>query len=124
MDKKFWLNVMLTLVPPLTLIILVLGSIISGIATVNQAGAIGAAGAIVMAGYRQAENFKTSFYPAVLVLIALALLTYAVSNYTMNVKLINTIDDKIGIFIGVLGSLILVVALIQDTKTIFLKITV
>ena len=30
------------LIPPLTLIILVLGSIISGIATVNQAGAIGA----------------------------------------------------------------------------------
>ena len=29
-----------------------LGSIITGIATVNQAGAIGAAGAIVMAGYR------------------------------------------------------------------------
>ena len=119
MDKKFWLNVMLTLVPPLTLIILVLGSIISGIATVNQAGAIGAAGAIVMAGYRQAENFKTSFYPAVLVLIALALLTYAVSNYTMNVKLINTIDDKIGIFIGVLGSLILVVALIWSCLRLF-----
>ena len=49
-DLRFWGKVLLTLVPPLTLIFLVLGSIISGIATVNQAGAIGAAGALIMAG--------------------------------------------------------------------------
>ena len=42
----------LTLVPPLALIFVVLGSIIMGIATVNQAGAIGAVGAMIMAGYR------------------------------------------------------------------------
>ena len=90
-----------------------------GIATVNQAGAIGAAGAIIMAGYRQAENFKTSFYPAVLVIISLALLTYAVSNHSMNVKLINTLDDKIGITIGVIGSLILLVALIWSCLRLF-----
>ena len=111
MDKKFWLNVMLILIPPLTLIILVLGSIITGIATVNQAGAIGAAGAIIMAGYRQTEGKKSSLYPAILVLIAILLLAYAVSNYTMNIKLINTFEDKIGIFIGVLGSFILLFAL-------------
>jgi hypothetical protein len=45
-------KVFITLVPPLALIFLVLGSIIAGIATVNQAGAIGAAGALIMAGYR------------------------------------------------------------------------
>ena len=39
--KTFGLKKFLTLVPPLTLIVIVLGSIISGIATVNQAGAIG-----------------------------------------------------------------------------------
>ena len=60
-DKSFWLKVFLTLVPPLTLIIIVLGSIITGIATVNQAGAIGAAGAIVMAGYRLQSSSKTAF---------------------------------------------------------------
>ena len=36
-DRKFFGKVLLTLVPPLALIFLVLGSIISGIATVNQA---------------------------------------------------------------------------------------
>ena len=76
MDKKFWLNVMLILIPPLTLIILVLGSIITGIATVNQAGAIGAAGSIIMAGYRQTEGFKSSLYPAILVIIRIILSVY------------------------------------------------
>ena len=73
MDKKFWINVLLILIPPLTLIILVLGSIISGIATVNQAGAIGAAGAIVMAGYRQHNN-RFSYYPALIILFGLLLI--------------------------------------------------
>ena len=119
MDKKFWLNVMLILIPPLTLIILVLGSIITGIATVNQAGAIGAAGAIIMAGYRQTEGLKSSLYPAFLVLISILLLAYAVSNYTMNVKLINTFEDKIGIFIGVIGSTLLLIALIWSSWRLF-----
>ena len=42
----------IVLVPPLALIFAVLGSILMGIATVNQAGAIGATGAMIMAGYR------------------------------------------------------------------------
>jgi tripartite ATP-independent transporter DctM subunit len=58
MDLKFWGNVALTLIPPLGLIFLVLGSIITGIATVNQAGAIGASGALIMAGYRLTEGLK------------------------------------------------------------------
>ena len=119
MDKKFWLNVMLILIPPLTLIILVLGSIITGIATVNQAGAIGAAGAIIMAGYRQTEGFKTSLYPAILVIVSVLILAYAVSNYNMNVKLINTVDDQIGIFLGTLGSIILLIALAWSCWRLF-----
>ena len=56
----------LALIPPLLLMILVLGSIIAGIATVGQAGAIGAIGAMVMAGYKLREGTKTAFYPAIL----------------------------------------------------------
>ena len=37
-DRTFLIRVLLALLPPLTLIFLVLGSIITGIATVNQAG--------------------------------------------------------------------------------------
>ena len=120
MDKKFWINVLLILIPPLTLIILVLGSIISGIATVNQAGAIGAAGAIVMAGYRQHNN-RFSYYPALIILIGLVLIGYAISNYDMNIKLINSFDDKIGIFLGIVGSILIIVSLVWSGKRLFNK---
>ena len=121
MDKKFWVNVFLILIPPLTLIILVLGSIISGIATVNQAGAIGAAGAIVMAGYRQTSGSKSSYYPALIILIGLVLIGYAISQYDMNIKLINSFEDKIGIFLGLLGSGLVVISLIWSGKRLFNK---
>ena len=69
MNGAFWFNVALTLIPPLTLIFLVLGSIIGGIATVNQAGAIGAAGALVMAGYRLHSDGRNTFTPAIMALV-------------------------------------------------------
>ena len=57
-DVGFAKKVFLSLVPPLTLIFIVLGSIILGVATVNQAGAIGAVGATIMGGYRLYEGKK------------------------------------------------------------------
>ena len=49
-DGKFIINIFMALTPPLTLILLVLGSIIMGVATVNQAGSVGSVGAIIMGG--------------------------------------------------------------------------
>ena len=118
-DKNFWIKVFLTLVPPLTLIIVVLGSIISGIATVNQAGAIGAAGAIVMAGYRLQNSSKTAFYPAFLLIISLILIGYSLINYEMNVKAVDSTEDKIGIVIGATGSFLLIVSLIWSGVRLF-----
>ncbi|MCW9046500.1 MAG: TRAP transporter large permease subunit [Gammaproteobacteria bacterium] len=46
-------QVMIELVPPLFLILMVLGSIIGGLATPTEAAAVGAMGAIVLAGYRK-----------------------------------------------------------------------
>jgi len=43
-------RVVLSLLPPLTLIVVVLGSIFAGIATPTEAGALGAVGAMVLAG--------------------------------------------------------------------------
>lgn len=57
-DRQFLFSMIKALIPPLALIILVLGSILAGIATVNQAGAIGAIGAILMGGYRLFEGDK------------------------------------------------------------------
>ena len=113
MDFRFWRKVFLTLVPPLALIFLVLGSIIAGIATVNQAGAIGAAGALIMAGYRLHDGQdKATFIPAILALAGLALIGFALANFDMNVKAVNSPEDSLGIAIGTVGALVLLVSLV------------
>ncbi len=112
-DGKFWVNVTLILVPPLALIFLVLGSIIAGIATVNQAGAIGASGALIMGGYRLTQGGRTTYYPALLAILALMIITFASYNFNMNIKaLISTGGDMTGIYIGAIGTVLLIIALI------------
>ena len=112
-NAAFWRKVFITLVPPLALIFLVLGSIIAGIATVNQAGAIGAAGALIMAGYRlPGENARRLYAPALLALVALGVLGYALSAFEMNVKAMDTSADRIGIALGVVGTLMLLTSLV------------
>ena len=61
LTQEFMFKVGLALIPPLLLIFLVLGSIIAGIATVNQAGAIGAIGAMVMADTNCEKEQKKHF---------------------------------------------------------------
>lgn len=118
-DVGFVKNVAITLIPPLALIFLVLGSIIAGIATVNQAGAIGAAGAMIMAGYRLPKGGKTLYYPALLAIAAIVLIGFALSNFDMNVKAINTGADQVGIILGVVASILLMISLIWSGARIF-----
>ena len=117
-DRAFWGQVFITLVPPLTLIFLVLGSIISGIATVNQAGAIGAAGALVMAGYRLVDQNKWTFVPAFLVILGLLITGYALQNYEMNIKAADSAEDMQGIWIGVLGALVMLSGIIWSAMRV------
>ncbi len=113
LDARFWGNVILSVVPPLTLIFLVLGSIISGIATVNQAGAIGAAGALIMAGYRLVQSGRTTFYPAIMALAGLAVIAFALGNYNMNVKSVMALgSDPTGLWLGGIGTGLVLAALI------------
>tara|TARA_Y100001936_G_scaffold208006_1_gene213241 strand:- start:1274 stop:3670 length:2397 start_codon:yes stop_codon:yes gene_type:complete len=85
-NLKFWLRVVVIIIPPLALIFAVLGSILMGIATVNQAGSIGAIGATLMAGYRLFEGKKSAFYPLILIIGSLIPITFFASNYELNVK--------------------------------------
>jgi tripartite ATP-independent transporter DctM subunit len=55
--SKLFLRVLTTLVPPLMLIFLVLGTIFLGIATPTEGGAMGAFGALAMAVLRKRLNF-------------------------------------------------------------------
>ncbi len=112
-DAEFWGKVALTLIPPLTLIFLVLGSILTGVATVNQVGAIGAAGAMMMAGYRLNEGGgRLTFVPAIIGLLSLALLAYCISAYEMNLKSADTPRDILGLRLGLFATAMLLVSLI------------
>ena len=120
MDGVFWLRVGFILVPPLTLIILVLGSIITGIATVNQAGAIGAAGALVMAGYRlNPRQDLTAYTPAIIMLVSIIIMAYALMNHDMNIQLIQDTRDLTGIIIGAIGSVLFVLSLIWSALRLY-----
>ncbi len=113
-NAKFWMTVFLTLVPPLALIFLVLGSIIAGIATVNQAGAIGAAGALIMAGYRLPEpGSKNTYVPAFLAIGGLGFIAFALAFYPMNIKaLLANGGNPTGIWLGAIGTVLIVLSLI------------
>ncbi len=110
-DRKFMVKVFVTLVPPLTLIFLVLGSIIAGVATVNQAGAIGAAGALIMGGYRLYEGRKHAYTPAIIALVSLIALAIISITLHINVKSINTTADAIGVAVAAFFVTTLVIAI-------------
>lgn len=103
-DRAFFGRVAMTLIPPLALIFAVLGSIIMGIATVNQAGAIGAVGAMIMAGYRlHTGSDGTRYIPAVLTLGGLVAIGVLLSNYTINVKNVQTAEDSFALTAAVIA---------------------
>jgi len=91
-DFKFWIKVIMVIIPPLALIFAVLGSILMGIATVNQAGSIGAIGATIMAGYRLHQGKKDAFYPLIITVVALIPIFIISNNYNLNIKALETRD--------------------------------
>jgi tripartite ATP-independent transporter DctM subunit len=132
LEKSFLLKVALALFPPLLLIFLVLGSIIAGIATVNQAGAIGAIGAMLMAGYKLREGTRAAFYPAILTIASLLLIWLISSNFNLSVKTISKNSDWIGFGVATLGVIGLLAGIfwsgwraytIEDTLTEVMKET-
>ena len=111
-DRGFALRVLLALVPPLTLIFAVLGSILTGIATVNQAGAIGAIGALIMGGYRLTAGRRNAFAPAIIAVLSLAELLVVLSRYDINIKNVTGAEDVQGIVLASIGTAGLLVAIV------------
>ena len=91
-DSKFWIKVLMVIIPPLALIFAVLGSILLGIATVNQAGSIGAIGATMMAGYRLHKGKKDAYYPIIIAIISVIPIYILSKNYNLNIKAVETRD--------------------------------
>ncbi|HUS95917.1 MAG TPA: TRAP transporter large permease subunit [Hyphomicrobiaceae bacterium] len=111
-DGRFLMRAGLILIPPLTLIFVVLGSIITGVATVNQAGAIGAVGAMIMAGYRLREGQPRALVPALLAVVSLVAIFIIIAFLPTNIKNVKTSNDVLGVtlaLIAVAGFLVAVV---------------
>ena len=111
-DLAFFIRVAVILIPPLGLIFLVLGSIITGIATVNQAGAIGAAGALFMAGYRLKAGEKGAYLPALLGILSLAVIGVLLHFHEINVRQIHSSTDVLVIAAATIATFCLLGALI------------
>ncbi len=101
-DRQFAARVVMALIPPLALILAVLGSIIAGIATVNQAGAIGAVGATIMAGYRLSEGQRGCYTPAIIAGLSLLALFILLATVDLNIRTIHGAYEAIGVtFAGI-----------------------
>ena len=96
-DRHFAVRVVMALVPPLALILAVLGSIIAGVATVNQAGAIGAVGATIMAGYRLNEGQRGCYTPAIIAGLSLLALFILLATFDLNIRTVHGAYEVIGV---------------------------
>ncbi len=72
---EMWRRIGHALVPPFVLIIAVLGSILAGVATPTEAAAVGAVGALLLAGPRLDERHPKPIYAAGLALVGLLVLS-------------------------------------------------
>jgi tripartite ATP-independent transporter DctM subunit len=107
-NRIFVAKVSLALVPPLALIFAVLGSIVTGVATVNQAGAIGAVGAIVMGGYRLVDGGKHQYTPVVITLVATVVIFVLRESFDLNVRNISNDRDRLGVVLASIAVVVLV----------------
>ena len=110
-DRKFYIEVAVALVPPLALIFAVLGSIVAGIATVNQAGAIGAVGAIVMGGYRLSGPGKHRYSPLAATVVSLLIIFSLLHFFDLNIKSISNQSDLIAVIIAAIAVVVLICAI-------------
>ena len=111
-DVDFAKKVFLSLVPPLSLIFIVLGSIILGIATVNQAGAIGAVGATIMGGYRLHAGKKHAYTPSIIAVLSLVTIYFLIKNFDLRVKDIASSNDVIGITLASIAVVTLTISVL------------
>ena len=111
-DAGLVFRIVMTLVPPLALIFAVLGSIIAGVATVNQAGAIGAIGATIMASYRLHGEERGAHTPAIMALVSLVAIAILTSRYDTNIRNLGAGGNALAIWLTLIAVAVFVVAVI------------
>lgn len=109
-DRHFLRQVLVSLLPPLLLIFVVLGSIILGVATVNQAGAIGAVGALLMGSYRLSNGNRRAYYPAIMAIGSIVAIGLLLANFDLNIRNISNDQDRLAIYLAVIALSVLLIA--------------
>jgi tripartite ATP-independent transporter DctM subunit len=113
-----WGKLLHALVPPIVLIIAVLGSILAGVATPTEAAAVGAVGALLLAGLRLNEGHSWGIYAAGIGVLVLLVLQETV-DLRVKREIIPT-GDWIAIGVAILASMLIVwgalIALIRVYK--------
>lgn len=118
-DRQFLFSMIKALIPPLALIVLVLGSILAGVATVNQAGAIGAIGAILMGGYRLFEGNRRVFLPAALAMGGVVSLGVLLSIWDLNVKNLTTGGEVFALVAAIVLTLVVAAGVFWSTWRVY-----
>ncbi len=113
-DANFTAKVLHALVPPLLLIVAVLGSILGGVATPTEAAGVGAIGALMLAALRQQQARRWPVVMAVACLIGLLALTSLVDLRITRTTI--PTGDMIGIVVAGILSAGLIVGLLAALR--------
>jgi tripartite ATP-independent transporter DctM subunit len=101
--KALFREAITALLPPLSLMIAVLGSILAGIATPTEAAAVGAIGAILLAGHRAESSAGSRFGKPLITLTPLAFIALMVLTSNLDLRLgrtSNTAVEQVGIVVA------------------------
>ncbi len=90
LDASFYVRLLIALLPPLVLIIAVLGSILTGIATPTEAASVGAIGAILLGAARQ--NNSKLYVIITLAALLVILIVANVADLRMHREIVPTSD--------------------------------
>ncbi len=106
--------------PPLVLIVAVLGSILGGITNPTPAAALGAAGAIMLAGYRALKEQNRSGKMILIASFAVVIMILAGINFDMRISIDSIgIDDVLAFFVAQAAYSIAMIGLLYAIWTLF-----
>jgi TRAP-type mannitol/chloroaromatic compound transport system permease large subunit len=96
--RELWRRIVRALIPPIVLIVAVLGSILAGVATPTEAAAVGAVGAILLGGLRLGTGRGVPIYLAGLSLVGMLALA-EIFDLRIAREVIG-LGDRIGIYLA------------------------
>ncbi|WP_413203514.1 TRAP transporter large permease [Rhodospirillum sp. A1_3_36] len=116
---EMWSRIAHALIPPVVLIVAVLGSILTGVATPTEAAAVGAVGALLLAGMRQEGTSPKPIYVA-----GLGLLVALIMVRTFDLRVardeIGT-GDMVAIIVATLALLAVFYGLVVALKRVYIS---